>query len=99
MWPRRRVSPCATPRRWTSRASSRSRASNTPTSRRLSVEDREVEPAQALGVAEDVDLGDLPAPDRDAAYREGLAVAGRDPPDGTVDERGLDEQAQPRGDE
>src|SRR5919197_3256352 len=66
---------------------------------RRSVEDRQVEPAEALVVAEDVDLGDPPVPDRDAPDRERLAVVCCDPPEGAVDARRLDEQAELRGDE
>lgn len=36
----------------------------------LVVEDRQVEPAEAVGVGEDVDFDDLPAPDREAHDRD-----------------------------
>lgn len=50
------------------------------------VEDGQVELAQARGVSEDVEDDDLPAPDREGADRERLAVPGRDFSWGAVDE-------------
>src|SRR5215216_2137572 len=52
---------------------------------------REVEPTEALGVSEYVDLDDLPAPDRETHHREWSSTRGRDESSGPVDERWLRE--------
>ncbi len=65
------------------------------TSPKSVVEDRQVELPEALRVGEDVDLHDLPAPDRVAADCERLSVAGRDTAKRAVDERRPRDQAEP----
>src|SRR5215813_3587219 len=51
------------------------------------VGDRQVEPAEPCGVAEDVDLGDLAPPDREAHHRERLSLGGHDYPRRSVHQR------------
>ena len=60
------------------------------------IQDREIDPAQPLGVGEEVDRDDLPVADREGADRERHTVAGRDRAGHTVDERRPHEQAEPR---
>jgi hypothetical protein len=69
-----------------------------PTYRRASAAEdrREVEPAEALGVGEDVDLDDLPARYREAHDRPRHSPRGRYGPRGPVHERRLGEGGQPR---
>src|SRR5215212_1510691 len=59
-----------------------------PGRRASAVEDRrEVEPAEALGVGEYVNLDDFPAPDRETHHREWPSPRGRYESGGSVDER------------
>src|SRR5262249_7349508 len=82
--------PCALTRALTSGPGGPRRSGWVRNSRRLApaarpvgwsaVGDRQVEPAEPCGVAEDVDLGDLALPDREAHHRERLSLGGPDYP-------------------
>src|SRR4030095_11120262 len=56
----------------------------------------QIELAEPLRVAEDVDFGDLPAPDREAHDRERLAFQYAEQPSATVDKRWEPEQPEAR---
>src|SRR5262245_27904295 len=56
----------------------------------------QIEMAEPLRVAEDVDLGDLPAPDREAHDRERLSFKYAEQPSGTVDKHWEPEQLEAR---
>src|SRR5829696_5118225 len=60
------------------------------------VEDREVEPAEAVRVGEHVDLDDLPARDREAHDGYRPSVPSRHEPRGPVHERRPRKRGQPR---
>src|SRR5687767_5635226 len=60
--------------------------------RRSVVEDRQVEVAEALTVAEPVHFDDPSAPYRECSDREGLAVPGHDHSHRAVDERRLPDE-------
>src|SRR5262245_49259078 len=62
----------------------------------LAVERGEIELVEPLGVAEDVDLGDFPAPDREGQDRERLSVERADEPRSSVDERRAPQQVEIR---
>jgi len=62
----------------------------------LAVKHRQIELAEPLRVAEDVDLDDLPAPDREGHDRERLSFEHADRPSGAVDERWEPEQTEAR---
>src|SRR5829696_4139856 len=59
------------------------------------VEDRQVELAEALGVGEDVDLDDLPPPDREAHDRKRPSTRSHDDSYGSVHERQSYEWGEP----
>jgi hypothetical protein len=62
----------------------------------LIVKDGQVELAEPFRVVEDVDLGDLPAADREGHDREQLRIEHADQPRHAVDERRASEQAEAR---
>ena len=60
----------------------------------LSVEQRQIELAEPLRVAEDVDLGDLPTADRERHNRERLSFEHADQTSGAVDKHWEPDQAE-----
>src|SRR5262245_61160457 len=60
------------------------------------VEHGQIELAEPRRVVEDVDLGDLPAPDREAHHRERLSFQYAEQPSGTVDKHREPEQPEAR---
>src|SRR5215217_167005 len=60
------------------------------------VEDRQVELAEARGVGEDIDLDDLPPPDREAHDRKRPSTRSHDDSRGSVHERRSYERGEPR---
>jgi hypothetical protein len=62
----------------------------------LVVEDGQIELVKAVRVTHDVDLGDLPAPDREGHEREQLSSERADQPSGAIDEYRTPEQAEVR---